>query len=573
MKNLLLILLLLSSICTYSLDYGDEAIPENISDLVDKLRNQIFQNGNYDLTSDLFSSSTTSEVSSFIDTLEKTGDPDTIRAYLSYLSQNEGTRVRYLEVLKKKLAQNPETLRKIQRTLNEIKGEMKKSNLRFPVPIRCAAGVATYIGMQDWYLSFKSSFFQEESLEDLYKELIVDPSYKVLMGFMAATCLADAILSVKNSREYFRELKIDKNVEKSRQYFLDISNDLVNSRTSLSYSKANIDALIFIDQHITELADKLAESLKIKMSKQKNKLIKGLKGLYFSYLIRSRHKDISQKFYKIFNKNIYLKEDEARLLSDLQEDFSAYFQEYRKTDKGESLREIEKLYEKEVNELVNSRQPAPMTKACYGGLGVATTLFGLHAAAGRHETEVDDVITKLVRNYYFEYNYIIVTALIAPCVWQMNHFPRVLFKRYITDTRGFILDHKDLGIVKKALLNNVAIGNDKVPIFTSPVDIVKKAINPKLNPRVLLSIPSRNCLEKLKKISRAPSAEKKKSCFSLLKSLLTQKDVYSYIDYRYDSISQLRSYNELFNVIEGKGKLSPLKINNEINARAAKYCD
>lgn len=570
MKYIILFLFLTGIAPCFSMNYSGEEVPKNIEALVFKLRKQMF-NGDFFLAKDIVSSSSVAEVESFLNTLEKTGDPEAVRPYLNYLVKSEGTSIRFLELLRQRVAQDPKLMAKISESLREIKGEMKKANLRFPTPIRCAAGIATYIGMQDWYLSFKSSFFSEEELERIYKEEIVDPTYKFVIGFVATTCLGDAILSVKNGKEYFKELKVDKAVESNRAFFQELVDDLAHARVSLEYSKANIDSLMFIDQHLDELVDKLSAELGVKKEQQKARIRKGLKGLYYSYISHRKHRKIEDIWKSLRKEHVLEDAKGVAFYEAMANDFSQYMGTYEKTDRGSILREIEQDYEEKMEKLVQSRQPSNMTKACFAGVGVSTTLFGLHAAAGREETSIDDYATKLIRDYYYEYQHIFIPALIAPCIWQLNHFPAILMKKF---SRGhekkFKLTAKGQRIAKKALLNTKP-SDEELSRFTNPSDIIRYNLNPHLAGPTRLPIPSLKCLKTLHQLARSP-ASLYGSCSRLMNKLISFQDT-DYLSVKYNTIAQLRAYNKLSDQVMSSGKKSFHEAYMEIEARAKRYCD
>lgn len=538
-------------------------IPKEIENRLYELQKDIFHSDDFSSLEDMLKSSSNKELTVFIDALESSDDPEVLRTFLKMVNTYELTTNRFVEIIRKRLQSNPQLLRRVVGNVEKIKGEMKLAKLRFPTPVRCGIGIGVYVAMQDWFLSYNSSFIDNPYRSQNFKENVVDPGRLGLMGLATFMCLYDLINTKNNFSIYLKELRLDQRVEKNREHFEKALKEIAFGRRTYSYSKKRFELYSMYDQYsdymVDEIADRARKERVMNSPNIKNILRKHL-DKFLSFL---RKDTTEEKINEVLDSRNSQDEKLQALYSHFHKQFSLFFASHKNYPKWEAVNQLQKEFDLNTNSMKISHQPKGAAKYCYASLGAIGALWGIKAAAGRNETLMDDSITKNVRKYYNDDNEVLVTTmLLAPCFWSLRLFPAAIYQKINQKPSMFLLDDEELKEIKKAIINAEKIPSGQSR-FTSLTQILDAYYRSNGSSDFNRTLPSNNCLKKLLKLApkvllvenkikpsrNVASFSAKDTCKKLLKDIFfpiwTYKEPSSYLNVSYDEVGQFINFNKL----------------------------
>ena len=267
-----------------------QSYPPEIIELIEKLQKEIFTEDNHKSLVDLLNSSSVKDVESFVEAIESTDNTETIRAYLKVLKTYEGTTHKFIEVVRKRVRSNPQSLRSMMNTMAELKGKMNKANLRFPLPVRCSVGIGTYVAMQDTLLSIESGFFQRPINEQERRDYNLHILKTMGTMFSVGLCLMDAIVTGVNFNNYLKERTIDRVVERNRAHYNSILKEFARGQITYTYSKNRLQTFLLIESYISDIIEDIIKQAKL--NKEKADQVKiNFRNMISTYFIRQNSDD------------------------------------------------------------------------------------------------------------------------------------------------------------------------------------------------------------------------------------------------------------------------------------------
>lgn len=529
-----------------------QSYPPEVLELIEKLQREIFTEDNHKSLVDLLNSSSVKDVESFVEAIESTDNPETIRAYLKVMKTYEGTTHKFIEVVRKRVRSNPQSLRSMMNTMNELKGKMNKANLRFPLPVRCSVGIGTYIAMQDVLLSIESGFFQrplnEEELRGHHLHILQT------MGtlFSASLCLMDAIVTGVNFNIYLKELKIDRVVERNRANYNEILKEFARGQITYSHSKNRIQTYLLIETYIGDIVDDLIKQAKLNKEKA-DQLKTNFRNMISVYFKRQNSDEKYRELLEIRDSSLDFNIRTQKLYEYFQIEFTQFFNSFRKTRDWEAIKEIEALYEHNVNQIKVQKAPSGMVSLCHAGLGAGMGFIGLHTAAGLEETSIDNKLVKFIRNNRESLSYF-VPALILPCFLNLRLLPAMYHHRLTRGSVEYFIKPKDLELIKVAAMRAEANFKEKshnTSIFQIIIDYYYHRIREHQD----RSIPSSECLDKLLNLNpnRIPASQSGGMCSRVLRKIFWpyRKRVkrYTSVNNTYEKTVQFVKFNKLAEIL------------------------
>lgn len=533
--------------------------PIEIQELMSELHKDIFNEEDFSKIKEVLNTPSQMEIEAFVEALESSDDPAVIRAFLSSMNSFASTAELYTEVVRKRLKTNPESLRAMLNTLNIIKGEMKQANLKFPKPEICAVGIGFYIGSQAWLLSKKSSFYDSEYLDDIYKEEVYKPNNFNAVGLAASACMADLFYTTNKSLNYFEALKENKLVEVNREFYLQILEDLKVGRIAYSYNRKRIEVASFYDQYSDQVINDLVTEAKLNTEKSR-KLRHSLKELFRGYLNHMKSKRIQKELEKIKEEVASTSKKTQKLYSFFEKEFSEFLSSYRYTKRWEIILEVQNKFDETIKQTSVVRPFGLKGQLCFMGMGSTVALLGLHAAAGRDASILDDQMTKVMREHYQENQNVISAALVSPCLFfGVERFSN-LIRSIRLDESKYLLKKEELRLIKEAAMN-AQIKPQGHTRFTSVVQIIDNFYSHRTNPNLAKELPSKSCLDKIIKMDikllslnsksvRTIASSQSFNCRGSLKRIFRKRRVFEPdLSVSFERIGQFVSYNKLSELI------------------------
>ncbi len=371
--------------------------------------------------------------------------------------------VQLVHYVDKELKKNPEFKDQIQKSLERLKKRIPAQKLKLDWPIRCFAGLSTFIASRDFFHSFFASFVKGDQPREEYFSMMSDITTYLTTAFTISMCTADLVQSRFDLITHFQNVRDAKNVKKISQLF---SDDIEKIKKDLNF-KENYESNFLS----VELIDNLKEKILLDLYKDSLNDVdiarkKKLKG-YLDYITASYdHKKIVKMIRKafsemppsqqrslesLFNRNEIQTNSidnymdfHNKLVNSLEADVMKLSRE----DKGhEVLREYLDLDHKIGQKIVDSLRPMKVSNLCYSFIAINMAYIGYASALGQEKNIMDDEYESVIRNKIWDIYPGVVTAIISPCILQVAFYP-LIKRKYVLplkkDSESKLLDRRKI---------------------------------------------------------------------------------------------------------------------------------